>query len=64
MNETHKVKLTHALPDGAALTLEIRLAADSLDQARAAALRRFQKAIADLAGQPLAIAKAKIEQGA
>ncbi len=64
MNETLKIKLTHALPDGAALTLEIRLAADSLDQARAAALRRFQKAIADLAGQPLAIAKAKIEQGA
>ena len=64
MNETLKIKLTHALPDGAALTLEIRLAADSLDKARAAALRRFQKAIADLAGQPLAIAKAKIEQGA
>ena len=41
MNETLKIKLTHALPDGAALTLEIRLAADSLDQARAAALRRF-----------------------
>ena len=43
MNETLKVKLTHALPDGAALTLEIRLAADSLDQARAAALRRGER---------------------
>ena len=64
MNENLKVKLTHALPNGASLTLEIRLAADSLDQARAEALRRFQQAIADLAGQPLAIAKAKIEQGA
>ncbi|HRT04119.1 MAG TPA: hypothetical protein P5204_00330 [Kiritimatiellia bacterium] len=64
MNETLKIKLTHELPDGAALTLEIRLAADSLDQARAEALRRFEKAIADLAGRPLAIAKAKIEQGA
>ena len=64
MNETLKVKLTHALPDGAALTLEVRLAANSLDQARAEALRRFQQAIADLAGQPLAIAKAKIEMGA
>lgn len=64
MNETLKVKLTHALPDGAALTLEVRLAADSLDQARAEALRRFQQAVAGLAGQPLAIAKAKIEIGA
>ena len=64
MNENLKVKLTHALPDGAALTLEVRLAADSLDQARAEALRRFQQAIAALAGQPLAIAKAKIEMGA
>ena len=63
MNEPLKVKLTHALPDGAALTLEIRLAGNSLDQARAEALRRFQQAIADLAGQPLSIAKAKIEQG-
>jgi hypothetical protein len=64
MNDTLKVKLTHALADGASLTLEIRLAADSLDQARAEALRRFQKAIADLAGKPLNIAKAKIEMGA
>ena len=64
MHETLKVKLTHALPDGAALTLEVRLAADSLDEARAEALRRFQKAVADLAGRPLAIAKAKLEQGA
>lgn len=64
MNDTLKVKLTHALPDGATLTLEVRLAADSLDQARAEALRRFQQAVAELAGKPLAIAKAKIEQGA
>lgn len=64
MNEPLKVKLTHTLPDGAALTFEIRLAADSLDQARAEALRRFQRAIADLVGQPLSIAKAKFEQGA
>ena len=64
MNENLKVKLTHTLADGASLTLEIRLAADSLDQARAEAQRHFQKAIAELAGQPLAIAKAKIELGA
>lgn len=63
MNETLKVKLTHALADGASLTLETRLAADSLDQARAEAQRRFQKAIVDLAGKPLNIAKAKIEMG-
>ena len=64
MNDTLKVKLTHALPDGATLTLEVRLAAASLDQARAEALRRFQQAVAELAGKPLTIAKAKIEQGA
>lgn len=63
MNETLKVKLTHALLDGASLTLEVRLAAESLDQARANALRRFEQAIAALAGKPLAIHKAKIEQG-
>ena len=63
MNETLKAKLTHALPNGDALTYEVRLAADSLDQARAEALRRFQEAVAALAGKPLAIHKAKIEQG-
>ena len=63
MNETLKAKLTHVLPNGDALTYEVRLAADSLDQARAEALRRFEQAIAALAGQPLSIAKAKIEQG-
>ena len=64
MNETLKVKLTHALPSGDSLTYEGRLAADSLDQARAEALRRFQSAIAALSGKPIAIQKAKIEQGA
>ena len=64
MNETLKVKITHALPDGAALTYEVRLSADSLDRARADAVQQFQAAIAALAGKPIAIQKAKIEQGA
>jgi hypothetical protein len=64
MNESLKVKITHALPGGDSLTYEVRLAADSLDQARAEALRRFQGAIAALSGKPIAIQKAKIEQGA
>ena len=64
MNETLKVKLTHALANGDSLTCEVRLAADSLDQARAEALRRFQSAIDSLSGQPIAIQKTKIEQGA
>ena len=64
MNETLKIKITHALPDGASLTFEVRLSADSLDHARTEAVRQFQAAIASLAGKPIAIQKAKIEQGA
>ena len=63
MSDSLKAKITHALPNGDSLTYEARLSADSLDQARAEALRRFQEAIAALAGKPLAVHKAKIEQG-